>query len=87
MTVQQISILITVTFILLISSVGAMAIGLLLRGKIMRGGCGSTHIDRDGNVISCETCSKKVLNLCDEESSPEMAQASFTATMGRFHRK
>jgi len=84
---QNIWMLIIVTFILFIGCVGAMAVGLMLRGRIMRGGCGSTHVDKDGNVIACESCSKKALNLCDEESSPELARASFAATMGRFERK
>jgi hypothetical protein len=64
----------------------AMAIGLLLRGKVMRGGCGSSH-DTDAPAIGCDACSKKKLNLCDEEDTTNLAGPSFAATLGRFNQK
>ena len=64
----------------------AMAIGLLLRGKVMRGGCGSSH-DTDAPAIGCDSCSKKKLNLCDEEDTTNLAGPSFAATLGRFNKK
>ncbi len=82
---SQLYTLMAVTFVLFTLCVVGMAVGLFFRGKIMRGGCGS-RTDADGHLIACESCSKKTLNLCDDESSPELAEASFTATMGRFQR-
>ena len=67
-------------------AVMAMAIGLMLRGKVMRGGCGSST-DADTPDIGCDACSKKRLNLCDEEDAAGLAGPSFAATMGRFNRK
>ncbi len=67
-------------------AVAAMAIGLLLRGKVMRGGCGSSH-DETAPPIGCDVCSKKKLNLCDEEDATGLAGPSFAATMGRFSEK
>jgi hypothetical protein len=64
----------------------AMAVGLLLRGKIMRGGCGSAT-DDNASPIGCDACSKKQINLCDDEDSTGLAGPSFTATMGRFEKK
>ena len=64
----------------------AMAVGLLLRGKVMRGGCGSSH-DTSAPDIGCDVCSKKRLNLCDEEDTTNLAGPSFAATMGRFNQK
>ena len=64
----------------------AMAIGLMLRGKVMRGGCGS-HTAPDGAPLGCDACSKKQLNLCDEEETTGLAGPSFAATMGRFTEK
>lgn len=64
----------------------AMAVGLLLRGKIMRGGCGS-HTEPGDGPTACDACSKKQLNLCDEDDTTGLAGPSFAATMGRFSRK
>lgn len=64
----------------------AMAIGLMLRGKVLRGGCGSSPA-KDGSTIGCEACSKKQLNLCDDDDNTGLAGPSFAATMGRFKRK
>lgn len=64
----------------------AMAVGLLLRGTIMRGGCGS-HAEPGDGPIGCDACSKKQLNLCDEDDTTGLAGPSFAATMGRFSRK
>ncbi len=57
-----------------------MAVGLMLRGKIMRGGCG-THSG------GCEVCSKKAVNLCDEGDQTELAGPAFVATFGRYQKK
>ncbi len=67
------------------ASVLAMAIGLMLRGRIMRGGCGSGH-STDGTSITCDACSKKKLNLCDDEDKAGLAGPSFAGTMGRFRK-
>jgi hypothetical protein len=63
-------------------SVLAMSIGLLLRGRIMRGGCGS-----HSSGGSCDVCSKKKVNLCDDEDESGPAGPSFTGTMGRYRKK
>ena len=62
----------------------AMAIGLLVRGTIMRGGCGSKP---GAEPAGCDACSKKALNLCDEDDAMGLAAPSFAGTMGRFSRK
>jgi len=64
----------------------AMAVGLMLRGRVMRGGCGSNH-STDPKAITCEMCSKKKLNLCDDEDKAGLAGPSFASTMGRFSEK
>ncbi|MBL7115702.1 MAG: hypothetical protein ISS35_08035 [Kiritimatiellae bacterium] len=76
----------TVAVIFFGLAIAAMAIGLILRGKVMRGGCGSSH-DPDAPDIGCDACSKKRLNLCDDEDSSGLAGPSFVATMGRFSKK
>ena len=73
-----------VTLILFGLAFAAMAVGLFVRGKIMRGGCGSSHEIEAGG---CEACSKKALNLCDEEDEMGLAGPSFAGTLGRFSRK
>ena len=75
-----------VAALLLGLSILAMSIGLLLRGKVMRGGCGSA-IDEDGAPVACDACSKKKINLCDEDDSMGLAGVSFASTLGRFQRK
>ena len=67
-------------------AVVAMSVGLLLRGKVLRGGCGSSH-GKHGPVIGCEACSKKRMNLCDEDDADGLAGPSLAATMGRFSQK
>ncbi len=67
-------------------AVAAMSIGLLLRGRIMRGGCGS-HSGSADAPIGCDACSKKQLNICDEDDTAGLAGPSMAATMGRFSRK
>jgi hypothetical protein len=67
-------------------AIAAMAIGLMLRGKVMRGGCGS-HTAPGDAPIGCDACSKKQLNICDEDDSSGLAGPSMAATMGRFSRK
>jgi len=63
------------------ASVLAMAVGLLLRGKIMRGGCGS-----HSSGGSCDVCSKKKINLCEDDDKSDLAGPSFAGTMGRFRK-
>ncbi|NQU40927.1 MAG: hypothetical protein HQ523_13330 [Lentisphaerae bacterium] len=72
-----------VTTVLFGLAFAAMAVGLFVRGKIMRGGCGSSQEIEGG----CDSCSKKALNLCDEEDKMGLAGPSFTGTLGRFSRK
>ena len=62
----------------------AMAIGLFVRDKILRGGCGSSV---GPEPAGCDACSKKSLNLCDDEENMGLADPSFVGTMGRFSRK
>ena len=57
-----------------------MAVGLMLRGTVLRGGCGS-HSGGGG----CEVCSKKQINLCDSDNDG-LAGPAFAATMGRYVR-
>ncbi len=72
------------TLILFGLAFAAMAVGLLVRGKIMRGGCGSTP---GAEPAGCDACSKKTLNLCDDEDCMGLAAPSFAGTMGRFSQK
>ncbi len=76
----------TAAAILFSLAVLAMAVGLLLRGKIMRGGCSSSHAPSTP-AIGCGACSKKKLNLCNEKDAANLAGPSFAATMGRFNKK
>jgi len=68
-------------------SVLGMAIGLILRGRIMRGGCGAGLRDEEGNDVGCEQCSRKKTNLCDEDDEMGLSEVSLTSTFGRFDRK
>ncbi len=78
---------IVITAVLFGLAITAMAVGLLLRGKVMRGGCGGSSHDETAPPIGCDACSKKKLNLCDEEDEAGLAGPSFAATMGRFEQK
>ncbi|MBL7076289.1 MAG: hypothetical protein ISS31_02355 [Kiritimatiellae bacterium] len=66
-------------------AIAAMAVGLILRGKVLRGGCGG-HAGPDDEPIGCDACSKKQLNICDEDDTSGLAGPSMAATMGRFSR-
>jgi hypothetical protein len=81
---QMCNLLITITVAAVFFGLAmlAMAVGLMLRGKIMRGGCGSHSTGG-----SCEVCSKKKINLCDDEDESGMDGPSFAGTMGRYHKK
>ena len=68
-------------------SFAAMAIGLIFRGRIMRGGCGSSPGGHDSEDISCDACSKKTINLCESDDSTGLAAVSAVATWGRFEKK
>ena len=78
------NLLITIGAVVIIFGVctGLMAVGLMLRGTVMRGGCGS-----HGSAGGCEVCSKKMVNLCDSEDDSGLAGPSFVATMGRYQKK
>jgi hypothetical protein len=64
----------------------AMSVGLMLRGKVMRGGCGGHSAPGDA-PIGCDTCSKKDLNICNEDDATGLAGPSIAGTMGRFSSK
>jgi hypothetical protein len=68
-------------------SFAAMAIGLIFRGRIMRGGCGSSPADNSEKDISCDACSKKKINLCESDDSTGLAAVSNVATWGRFEKR
>ena len=68
-------------------SFAAMAIGLIFRGRIMRGGCGSSPGDNSEKDISCDACSKKKINLCESDDSTGLAAVSNVATWGRFEKR
>ena len=71
-----------------------MSIGLIIRGRKMRGGCGSSGhsvpisiMDRKGNEQhnSCGFCSeKKKLNLCSSENKGDLKEVSKLGTLGRY---
>jgi len=64
-----------------------MALGLVVRGRILRGGCGTGLRDRNGKELSCEQCSKRVTNLCEEEDEMGLSGVSMAGTFGRFDKK
>lgn len=46
----------------------AMAIGLVLSGRVLRGSCGGPEVlDAHGNPLSCGTCPKKEVDLCPSD--------------------
>ena len=61
----------------------AMAIGLMLRGKIMRGGC-SSHSGMDESLDGCGACPKKQINLCKEDDDMGLSGISALETLGRY---
>jgi len=73
-----------------------MSVGLIIRGRKMRGGCGSSgHSvpvgikDRKGQVqhTSCGFCAeKKKLSLCSSENKGDLKDVSKLNTLGRFDR-
>ena len=46
-----------------------MAIGLLIRGHVMRGGCGTESKIEEGKLAYCEACPKKEISLCESEDT------------------
>lgn len=62
----------------------AMAIGLLVRRMILRGGCGSHAVIVDGEKISCGACPKKEIDLCESDDETGLAKIAAVGTMGRF---
>ncbi len=83
---NQLLITVLATTILFLLAVLAMAVGLILRGKVMSGGCSSGH-DPQAVDLSCDTCSKKKLNLCDSDDTTGLAGPSFAGSFGRFSKK
>ena len=62
-----------------------MAVGLIVRGRRMGGGCGSDpDPDAAGNALGCGACPKKKVNLCDSEDPSGMADIAELATLGRY---
>jgi hypothetical protein len=74
-----------VAFVVFSLCVAAMIAGQFLRGKVLRGACGGTG-DRDGGPPACDACSKRKLDLCDEDAAP-LSDAALTGTLGRFRRR
>jgi len=66
----------------------AMAVGLMVRGRKMRGGCGSHgHSDKkeEKEHSSCGFCAeKKKLNICSAENKGAVKDVSKLNTLGRF---
>ena len=75
-----------VASILFLLAVLAMAVGLILRGKVMSGGCSGSH-DPEAPDMGCDSCSKKKLNLCDSDDTTGLAGPSFVGSFGRFSQK
>ena len=61
-----------------------MAIGLIVRGRAMRGGCADEPVIEDGHLMSCGGCPKKEISLCEEEDDMGLAGISELSTLGRF---
>jgi len=64
----------------------AMAVGLLVRGKVMRGGCGSEP-GAKGADGGCSVCGKRKINLCEAEDDMGLSAPSAVSTMGRFAKR
>jgi len=66
----------------------AMSVGLIIRGKKMRGGCGSHgHSDKkeEKEHSRCGFCAeKKKLNICSAENKGAVKEVSKLNTLGRF---
>ncbi|MDA0321153.1 MAG: hypothetical protein O2923_00345 [Verrucomicrobia bacterium] len=63
----------------------AMAVGVLIRGRAMRGGCSSDPvIDDDGRLASCGVCPKKEISLCETDDETGLAGVASLSTLGRF---
>ncbi len=78
-------IIIILTLFVVVISFIAMGVGLIIKGKKMRGGCGSKPEEYEENGSSCEFCAeKRKLNLCSSSDSPEMSKISKISTLSRF---
>ena len=75
-----------VTFVIISLCVAGMAAGQALRGKVLRGTCGGVTPDADDGVSGCDACSKRKLNLCDEDAD-DLSDAALAGTLGRFQRR
>ena len=72
---------------------GGMSIGLIIRGRKMRGGCGSSnhndevdgeHPEGEEGDEGCGLCPKKKINICKSENDEDMNEVSKLATLGRY---
>jgi hypothetical protein len=64
----------------------AMAIGLLLRGRRMRGGCSDEPDVPDGRLAACGLCPKKKVNLCDTDDPSGLPEIAELSTLGRYRK-
>ncbi|MDA0989558.1 MAG: Na(+)-translocating NADH-quinone reductase subunit E [Verrucomicrobia bacterium] len=54
--------------------VSAMAVGLFLRGRSMRGGCGGSPVTVDG-IEKCDSCDSRKMGKC----KPDLRSAGKTS--------
>lgn len=80
-------IILMMTFAIFGISVLGLALGLILRGKVLRGGCGTAMRDKDGNEIGCEHCTRKETNLCEDEDEMGLTDVALMGTFGKYDRK
>jgi len=83
-----------VILLFLVISFAAMAIGLIIRGKKLTGGCGShggkkskTESKSDGEHSSCGFCpEKKKLGICSSENKGALKDVSKLGMLGRYEK-
>jgi len=79
-----------IILLLLVVSFTAMAAGLIIRGKVLTGGCGSHGAKKsaakdDSEHAGCGFCAeKKKLNICSSENQGELKNVSKLGMLGRF---
>ena len=71
-----------------IFSFAAMNIGIILKGRVMSGGCGNKRTIQLGNGFSkedgCGFCPEKKLNLCSSSDEGELKNISRLQSLGRL---